>query len=238
MPYIQFIGAASVEPPASDATLLLHFDGADGETNIVDSSVHEWAMTGHDACKISTAQAKWGSSSLRLSRSVGNEGMLAISMSPVLAYPASSPWWVEFWFYASDIAASTTAKPFYFQGDDGSSVNEVSLLKFGSNFFSGMAWSGGSEGSMPAIPPNTWAHIAVCYDGTTRRRFVNGVLAGSVVHAYPPSNSLVGTVYVGGLPSGTDTTSDGVTEVYIDELRFLLGSCPFTANFTPPTGPY
>jgi hypothetical protein len=86
------------------------------------------------------------------------------------------------------------------------------------------------------LTTNTWHHIAVGCDGTTITRYLDGVAkfsygANAVFDATRKIN-------IAGFDGNTDTTADGTTEIYIDELRFIIGSCPYTSNFTPPTGPY
>jgi len=72
----------------------------------------------------------------------------------------------------------------------------------------------------------TWYHLAVTWDGTTLRIFVNGTLAGSNT-ALPP-NTFQGWD-IGGRSDGYGI--DG----YIDDFRITNGLARYTANFTPPT---
>jgi len=79
-----------------------------------------------------------------------------------------------------------------------------------------------------------WHHVAVSHDGTTTRIFYDGVMGGSTTDAYSrPANSSL--FEIAGFP-GSATYSRG----NIDEVRILkgVGAGIYTANFTPPTGPF
>lgn len=93
-------------------------------------------------------------------------------------------------------------------------------------------WSGSALTSISVanpIPSNTWTHVAVCYDGTTTRLFVNGTVVASSTNGYAkPSSSNITRI---GVPS-TSTTS---AARYESDFRLIKGTALYTANFTPPT---
>lgn len=83
--------------------------------------------------------------------------------------------------------------------------------------------------SSTTFPRNQWLHLALCYDGTTTRLFVNGILQGSYSG--------------GGGVSGQQTrlgdyssVSDGKFTGYLSNFRFIKQAL-YTANFTPPGSP-
>jgi hypothetical protein len=82
--------------------------------------------------------------------------------------------------------------------------------------------------SSSTFASNAWHHIAMVYDGTNTRLFVNGVLQG--------------TMSGGGLASATTLTigaylsGSNFFQGYIDELRVTRGVARYTSNFTPRTG--
>jgi hypothetical protein len=97
-----------------------------------------------------------------------------------------------------------------------------------------------------AIANNTWQHVALTYDGTNLRAYLNGTLRGSAQAAALPSTS--GIVQVGAFSNGTD--SDFFSGV-IDEVRVynrtlsqseitndmnspLAGGSPPPADTAPP----
>lgn len=75
---------------------------------------------------------------------------------------------------------------------------------------------------------NTWQHVAVTWDGTTTRGFVNGVLGGtsSLYFGQPDAQ------YIGNCISYL--TAD---DIIIQEYR-CSDIARYTTNFTPPTGPF
>jgi len=80
---------------------------------------------------------------------------------------------------------------------------------------------------------NTKYDVAVSYDGTTIRMFINGVLDNSALCDNPRVPDLVTPLYIG----KTAETSVDVFNGAIDEVR---GStiCRYTANYTPSTVPF
>jgi len=86
-----------------------------------------------------------------------------------------------------------------------------------------------TETTAPTVPADEWVHVAVTFDGTTFRLFVNGVLgdsgtktvnsAGSSTRNYINRDIAVG---IGG-------------ECWLDNFRITDGVARYTSNFTPPT---
>lgn len=70
-----------------------------------------------------------------------------------------------------------------------------------------------SQFNAGTIPSNTWTHIAVTFDGTTRRHYINGVQAGERVETAPLTNA------TGALRIGSDISWNFVPTGSIDEVR-------------------
>jgi hypothetical protein len=78
---------------------------------------------------------------------------------------------------------------------------------------------------------NTWAHLALTFDGTTYRYFVDGVLSGSSTTLLASGDML--EVRIGERPAVVGT--DG----YMDNFRITVGSAVYAAGgFTPPSAPH
>lgn len=75
---------------------------------------------------------------------------------------------------------------------------------------------------------NTWYHIALSFDGTTYKLFVNGVQQASSTTLL--ANQTITTLKVGGGYNGSITG-------YLSDARVLKGTALYTTTFTPPTAP-
>lgn len=74
---------------------------------------------------------------------------------------------------------------------------------------------------------NSWYHLAMSFDGTTTRLFVNGVLEGSSSGGGAASGA---ELTIGNYLTGTNTFYG-----YISNLRIVNGTALYTSNFTPST---
>ena len=72
--------------------------------------------------------------------------------------------------------------------------------------------------------------IGMARSGSTLQVFVDGSSVASVTN----TNSVTGTNLVVGGYYSSSYTLDG----YIDDLRITKGVARYTANFTPPGGPF
>lgn len=106
------------------------------------------------------------------------------------------------------------------------------LVQSISNGYQFEYWNGTALGNVNfAASLNTWNHIAVSYDGTTLRVFLNGVsvYSGVVTIASPSSTPILA---VGAIPGEIDNTV--AYTGYIDELRITKGAARYLGNFIPP----
>jgi hypothetical protein len=93
-PY-RFGAATPTDPNFADVSLLLHGDGANGSTTIIDSSPTPKTVTAFGNAQISTAQSKFGGASIALDgtgdyASTGNSSDLLMG---------SAVFTIECWFY-------------------------------------------------------------------------------------------------------------------------------------------
>lgn len=227
---------------ANNLKLLLHFEDGDGATSIADSSPFARTLTGHTGCKVSTTRSKWGSGSLKCSRSASAKG-LQIAYTTDFANTANQPFWWDFWVYHEAQTAGGSALILtYLDGDDSSNVDMLQVLKHNpSNVIYTRVDTDifGIDETFPYANPltaNTWQHLGYGFDGSTLRRFVDGTVAFSESRTVGANTHQ--RLVIGGQSSATDETADGTTTIYIDEFRLLIGECPYTSNFTPPSGPY
>jgi RHS repeat-associated protein len=117
--------------------------------------------------------------------------------------------------------------------------NPIAGLNFnigGNPLQSYFVWPGGSctlpsgAGGLPlAITGTTPAHVAISYDGTTIRGFINGTLVSGCSVA-------TGSAAVPAAPFGFFDSS-GLNGANFDEFR-VSSTARYTANFTPPTSQF
>jgi hypothetical protein len=79
---------------------------------------------------------------------------------------------------------------------------------------------------------NAWSHVAVTWDLTTLRFFINGKLCSSTHTGISLGTAGSSVVTIGGnYPNGELFTG------YISNLRLVKGTAVYTSSFVPPTGP-
>jgi hypothetical protein len=205
----------SVPPTTS---LLMNFNG-----NLADSSPLALTATAQGNAVVSTAQSKFGGSSLYL------DGSSTVTIPYNAAFDfGDGDFTIEAWVRPSSSDLNTpyglvcaggfpSGWASYTNGGD----NQTSL-NTGSPY-----WSGNSLGPSPA--DDVWSHIAFTKQGTLCRCYVNGVLNGTAtISGAFNANSEPLTI-------GSDRTSGGYKFIgYIDDLRIVKGIALYTANFTPP----
>ena len=126
----------------------------------------------------------------------------------------TTPWTFEAWIYVNVI----TRCPIIGNGYLGMWLTALGYLNLPNT---------GATGTT-AIATGTWTHVAMTYDGTNVRFFVNGVLGGTIAEA--STNSMTGPYTLG---------NNGVYffDGYIDEVR-ASNICRWTSTFTPSVTPY
>lgn len=195
----------------ASVVLLLHGNGSNGSTTFTDSSSSPKTVTAYGNAQISTAQSKWGGSSIALDGtgdyfSIADEGAFAFAGDYTVEFQAMAN-------LAEDTATLCSA--------------DSSVYLYG-NYFDGgpFALTGLALDSNPA----TWKHIAITRFGTTVRFFQDGVLKGS-------TGTVSGEVhYYTGLNFGRYVAANAYFKTaYLDEIRLTAGIARYTADFTPPS---
>ena len=211
----------------SNVSLLLHGDGTNGSTTIVDSSPTPKTVTAVGDAKISTAQSKFGGASVLFDGSgdyLTTPNIDSFNLS-------SGDLTIETWIRLN--ATNKTQGIFSSRGTEGGGVvfrvqSDNTLVFFITNQASTAALNPG------VVSVNTWHHVAVTRSGNTFRLFLDGI-AGSAV-----TSSATGTAGSALIAVGTENTVTATSplDAYIDDLRITKGVARYTANFTPPTAPF
>lgn len=216
------------DPHYASTSLLLHLDGADGSTAIVDSSASPKTVTAHGDAAITTAQGKFGGSSL----SMGGDGYLTLPADEDYAFGVGA-FTVEMWVRTTASKGQLIEVAF----DDAAPWWQVT-------FYQGcLQWADYEntnnllEGTA-LINDGQWHHIAVVRRANTLSFYVDGALdTEDVFYSGDDANfSALADLRVGQYTAWANTAMNFSGQ--IDELRITKGVARYTAEFTPPTEPF
>ena len=214
---------------------LLPFDGTNGATSTTDLSDRGNTVTFGGDAEISTAQSKFGGSSLSLD---GNGDY--VDLPQATNQLVSEDFTIEFWFRINSGAGSETIGLFgsYYTGGSGKGMLMVSSATYNQVYFqwhygaSDWAYLNQTQGTRTALSNNTWYHVAVTRSGSTWRLFLNGTQEDSVTQSSYITDS--GSTTRLGNYGPSATASDGLNG-YIEDFRITRGVARYTSNFTAPT---
>ena len=213
--------------------LLLPFEGVNGATTTSDLSNSNHTPTFAGNALISTAQSKFGGSSLYLDGS----DQVDLGSSSDWNWPtpsgASGDFTIELWhrrtatsnwgsFFSTENAAygGIGTAGFIFGYD--STNNKL-------GWYNG-TWYYASSSGNTTLAVDTWYHIAAVRYGSTTKLYLNGVEELS----FTDSGSYgTAKLWLGG--RGDLSLSYGIIEGYIDDVRITKGLARYTSAFTPPT---
>ena len=230
--------ASGVETAAAaDVKLLLHGDGVDGSTTILDSSTFARATTGSTGVPaLDTAESKFGGSSIRF-RGYPEQDYFYYSSSD-FDLTADENWTVECWCKWNAVQLRDHVFQF------GKDVNNRFLVYVEttgtdqlllSKILSGV---GTTVATSYAISAGSWYHIAVMRKGGTIYFFVNGVVIGTMSAA--GLSAISGTVRldIGYQPYGA-FFSQNYLDGWIEEFRYITGAATYPiGGFTPPAAAF
>jgi hypothetical protein len=217
----------SSTPPSSDphwnnVVLYLKGDGADGSTNIIDSSLSAKTVSVITTTTISTAQSKYGGSSIFF-----NSGYLQLAANTDFQFPSSFT--IESWIYCNNtdsfstiIEAGTFPNSLIFRQEGTTGGN---LYIQGTTFINNFS---------DELNGNVWRHFAICRNSSNLLSlYINGILYNSATASgtVNPSN---GIVRIGNSVHLNNQQWNG----YMDSFRITKGVARYTTNFNPETDTY
>lgn len=153
-----------------------------------------------------------------------------VSYAMSQAFTTTTNFCVEAWLYP----LTTTANEYYwFESIQPGLFFDSSLLSNNTVFIRIGSSTGSTLTTTGTVTINTWNHVAITYDGTTLRAFINGVAAGSVAFTmFSATNTQCIIGYNNYAPA--PRYFDG----YISNWRMSVGTARYTAAFTPSTTPF
>lgn len=201
------------DPEWDNVISLLRGNGTDGSTTITDEKSITWTKTGNVA--VSTAQSKWGGSSLYFD----GTGYL----KRILSTAITADYTIEGWFYFN-----TYSLQYVF----GEYVNSSSVGLYIQNEWTiSLATNGAENNSSHGIALNTWVHIAVVRTATHIKLYIDGVEKNSVANSTTPNIQVMYIASVEWIEQAPHFNG------YIDDFR-ITRAARYTANFTPPTAQF
>ncbi len=206
--------------------LLLPFDGVNGATTTSDLSNKNHTLTFGGTAQLSTAQSKFGGTSLLLD---GNSDYVNAGGSNSSFTWGTSDFTIECWIYLNSIGAyenifSHSSPSVGIEwGLDGSSGFKI--------YMGGGSWFvNGTVTSSSGISTGQWVHVALVRNGSNFDTYVNGTKGGTTASSATSISAPSNNPYIG-CNRGTGGFIDG----YIDDFRITIGRARYTSSFTAPT---
>jgi hypothetical protein len=225
------VGTTTGDVYYPQTSLLMHFNGTNGSTTMTDNSKNNFAVTAVGNAQLSTAQSKFGGSSLYLD---GTGDYLTIPSSTAFDFGAGG-FTVEFWINTTQTTSNATLIG---RNWGGSPYTGGWVIQLNGNSNSAMViyWADYSTTS-PFMTANTtsyrdgyWHHIAWVRSGTSFVLYIDGTSVATATNA-----TSFGSVNKN-ISIGDDLTfGPRGYSGYIDELRITNGVARYTSNFTPST---
>ncbi len=213
---------------------LLHFDGPNGSTAIVDENpAHVWTAAGN--AQISTAQSKFGGSSLLLD---GVGDYISTPDHPDF-FQSTNPFAIEAHIRLSSLPAGATEANLCSQYVDANNFCNLTYYNYGGTYgWIFQIYSAAArtvflqQAAGAAISTATWYHIMASRSGNDWKLFQAGSQIATLTDADPVPD-FAGTFYI-----GSRNASAGFLAGNIDEFRLSRGTPRQTAAFTVSTKPY
>lgn len=213
-----FVGSLSdgdPDPYFANVVLLLHGNGTNGSTSIIDSSPNPKTVTAVGNAQISTAQAKFSGSSIALD---GAGDWLTATIDPI--YTSAAAYTIESWFYLNTRSGFTIISR---------SSGGFYMVVVGGNMYVGDVGFNTLITDATLFPVDEWFHTALTFDGTAYRLFIGGILQNANTSGL--TNYAMTTVKIGAY-------NEFHSSCYINDFRITQNIARYIANFTPPTAPF
>jgi hypothetical protein len=209
-------------------------DGSNGSTTFTDSSSFNCAVTRDGDVSISTVQSRFGGASAYFD---GAGDRLAVD--DVNARIGSGDFTVEV-FVMRDATQTGVETVLWEQQNNSNTGGGVKLRMRGSTPSGRLSIQHFNSSADAAVitattlvPTDAWIHVAVVRHSGVIKLYVAGVSEGGQINSTLALPSA--SIYFG---STSSLAALSFYKGFMDEVRITKGIARYTANFTPPTGPF
>ena len=220
-----FSAPAATNPPFQYVTMLLHGDGTNGAQNntFLDSSSSARAVTRNG----NTTQGSFSSYGPNWSNNFPTTNGDFLTIANSADFTLGQTFTVECWVFRTTSDIGTIVGRWYAASQSAwlMHIFTAGKLAFGTGAGSY------SDVSATSIPLNTWTHVAVSNDTTSKRYYINGVLDATF------SSDDISSLGSLNLTIAQNTGGGDGLPAYISNLRIVKGTALYTSNFTPSTTP-
>ena len=209
--------------------LLLPFDGSNGATTTSDLSNRNGTVSFNGNASLSTAQSKFGGSSMYFD---GSGDYLRVIDTYWNSALSSGDFTMECWArfnvdqYIALMSNRGGSNGFAIVRSNSSASSGQIYLYFRVGTWVYMNYYGGTR---TTVTENVWYHIAFTRSGNTWRLFLNGTVEDTLTSSSNMTNGSSGSLDIG------QAYGSGRMAGWIDDLRITVGVARYTSNFTPPT---
>jgi len=212
----------NTDPNIASVSLLLSGNGINGSTSIIDSSPSPKTVTAFGNAQISTAQSKFGGTSIAFD-GTGDY----MQTTTAISINTSEDYTIECWVRLSGAQNSAVIVI----GNGWNQANSFCVGTFTGNW----VFSVGStfNNVIASYATDSWDHIAVTRSGGNTNTFWLNGASQAVISTTTSFSGITGVSLVNVSPF-TSATLNG----YINDFRITKGVARYTANFTPPTAPF
>ncbi len=221
--------------------LMLHCNGKDGSTAVIDSSCQGHIVAANGNSQIDTAQSKFGGASCLFDG--GFKYFFSDRDSETLSVPDSDDWdfgsgdfTVDFWVYFDKTGDQwSSAANLISQHLDAENYWKINyhsnrhwLFAYVRDGIQQIGMTGGTLASIEA-----WHHVAVVRNGNNWNLYVDGTSIAKTTSSNAMPN-LNAPLYIG----GHNVINHQNLKGWMDEIRISKGKARWTSDFTPPTVEY
>lgn len=208
----------------ANVVLLLHGEGANGSTTISDNAATQKTVTAVGNAAISTAQKKFGSSSIAFD---GTGDYLTVPHSTDFSIQGGT-FTIEAWVRR----AASGAMHYVLSKRAAAATNGWEWRINADNTLQFFHTGGSSITSSGTVASGQWVHIACVRNGTTVTMYIDGTSSGSGTFTNGTENT------ADTLKIGCDNSFDNGFNGHMGDIRITKGVARYTSAFTPPSASF